>query len=169
MKLAFYRSDKGGHLYQRFIAWITRPGPYCHVEIVFDDIDMAVVAKLGTPVTQHDPNGTLAFSSSEQDGGTRFKIIDFTDGKWDLVKVPVEPMMAFCWCSEKLGMKYDFWGLRGFIGTKDITNPKKLWCSQTGLMCLQHCGYMVDYDSDISPNELAYDFYLIDEKGNRTC
>src|SRR5690349_1957541 len=100
MQLAFYRADAGGMFDHIIGAWTH--SQFAHVELVFDGS--------GADMTR-----ALCFSSSSRDGGpkgtggTRFKHIDLTDGKWVLVPVPstLEQEQAVIeWCKEQLGKKY---------------------------------------------------------------
>lgn len=156
MKIAFYRAIRP---YQRLIAFITRPGQYCHCELVFDRFTGKLPITMGgvvIPVLEHDPGGSLCFSSSEQDGGTRFKTIDLTDGKWDVVDVPIKSLAAFKWAVAHLNVQYDWAGLRGFVFPWDKADPKDLFCSECAVECMQDQGFYADLVAGkTSPNALA--------------
>lgn len=152
MKLAFAKAKKP---YQRVITFFTRPGPYSHVEICFDRFNGKLPLPGGVPVLEHDKGGLLCFSSAENDGGTRFKILDLNAEQWDLVDVPIKSLAAFKWCCGKLGVKYDFWGLRGFVFGEDDHNENDLWCSEAAIKCCQDQGYLTRFPTNISPNALA--------------
>lgn len=103
MKLAFYK-DKGD-MFDTLVRWWTRPkffkfwesARYSHVEVVFSD--------------------GLCFSASPRDKGVRFKSIDLTDGKWDVLelKVPQEgEALARLWSKGQAGKEYDWFGILFF-------------------------------------------------------
>ena len=127
MRLAFYKTEHG-RLYQKAIAWWTRPGPYCHVEVVFDGWDHVYYSNMD--IQQHDAGGSLCFSSSEQDGGTRFKIIDINPEQWDTVDVPYSYERSLAWALRHQHLKYDWRGLRGFVFPWEKPDPADLFCSE---------------------------------------
>ena len=48
------------------------------------------------------------------DGGVRYKEIDLTNGKWDLIDLPwANEEMALTFFENTKGSKYDWWGLLG--------------------------------------------------------
>lgn len=111
VKLAFYKGD--GDWFDKITKWRTA-GDYTHVEIVFTASGMS-------------------FSSSQRDGGTRFKNIDYSSGdKWDVVLVPGAPDKEVeKWCKEQQGKKYDWRGILGiFTFGKYKNNNNKWWCSE---------------------------------------
>ena len=157
MQLAFYKANTG-KAYQKLIAWITRPGPYCHVEVVFNGWREEWLYTNAMNVQKHDPKppAKLCFSASEQDKGTRFKEINLTDGHWDVVDVRCSQMSALAFCVPLVGTPSDFWGLRGFLVHKDLGNRKKLWCSEVAAKVLKDQGVLPNgFDTQCSPNELA--------------
>lgn len=155
MKLAFYKAQPHGRVYQKVIAWWTGRGPYCHTEIVLDDGTPTPAELAYMNIVEHDQGGTLCFSSAENDGGTRFKILDFNPQQWDLVSVPLDFHRALKWCIGKQHIKYDFWGLRGFVFGRNDSDPNDLWCSECALECCQDQMYLAGLATNISPNALA--------------
>ena len=153
VKLAFYKAFPSGRPYQKVIAYWTGRGPYCHTEIVFENWNGRFYSNMD--VREHDVGGTLCFSSAENDGGTRFKILDLNPQQWDLVDVPIEYDKALAWCIAHQHIKYDFWGLRGFVFGRDDANPNDLWCSETAIKCCEDQGYLAGFPTNISPNALA--------------
>ena len=162
IRLAFYKAA-GGKFYQRVIAFWTGRGPYCHVEVTWP----AWSGKWpdSVPLMRHDPGGSLCFSASEQDGGTRFKLIDLNPRQWDLVDIPIKPGPAFKWALAHLNIKYDFWGLRGFVFGRDDANPQDLWCSEAAIDICEDQNYLAGFPTNISPNALAELVGLIKGKG----
>jgi len=134
MRLAFYRAAKGTW-FSKSIAWFTRPGGWSHCELVFDTWTGAFDPSLD--IRQHDPGGSLCFSSAENDGGTRFKVLDLNDGKWDTVPVALDAGKALLWCRSRQGRKYDWRGLRGFILPWEKPDPADLFCSECAVECFQ--------------------------------
>ena len=142
IQFAFYKASKGT-LWSKAIAWFTK-GEYSHVEIAFRDLPQALweFYRCEMKVVPHDPGGTLCFSSASNDGGTRFKILDLGDGKWDLVDVPLGVEQALKWCIAHQGLKYDWRGLWGFVFPWETPDPKDLFCSETAVECSQDQGML---------------------------
>lgn len=155
MRLAFYKAYPKGHVYQRVIAWWTGRGPYCHVEITWPAWNGKLPLPGGIPILEHDKGGSLCFSAAENDGGTRFKVLDLNPEQWDVVDVPIKSLAAFKWAVAHLNIKYDWWGLRGFVFGRDDANPNDLWCSEAAIKCCQDQGYLTQFPTNISPNALA--------------
>lgn len=156
MKLAFYRAAKGT-VWSKAIALWTR-GPYSHVEIVFDDLDWSKWRRppVLIDLREHDAGGTLCFSSAENDGGTRFKMLDLHDGKWDLFPFPVDAARALQWCAGHQHLAYDWRGLRGFVFPWEKPDPRDLFCSECAVECGQDQGiFRALIAGRTSPNALA--------------
>lgn len=103
------------------------------------------------------PAEGFCFSSSVRDGGTRFKYIDLTDGRWDRwrVKIPTyAENRIFRWCQEQEGRKYDFLGIFGFAICKQIQDPDKWYCSEICAAALRRCN-VYDFPQKISPGRLG--------------
>lgn len=112
MQIAFYKGTSAAYfgLYNRLVRWWTR-GPYSHVEIVFSD--------------------GLSASSSFQDGGVRFKRIDYDARKWDMVALPqAEEQAVRQWFAAHVGEEYDVLGNAGFV-IDALNDGKRRWfCSE---------------------------------------
>ena len=98
MKLAFYKGTRPGlaGLYNRLVRLVDG-SIYSHAEVVFSD--------------------GMAASSSQMDGGVRFKAITFDPAKWDLIDAPTwfdEPQ-ARAWFVAHEGAAYDLAGNLRFL------------------------------------------------------
>lgn len=150
MRLAFYKAEKGT-VWSRLIAMWTQ-GPYSHVELVFNE---GTQPPLGVTAIQHDPHGTLCFSSAENDNGTRFKILDMNDGKWDFIDVKLDEQLALADAKSFLGLKYDWKGIMGFVFAPIPDNKYEYYCSEIVTLLLQQQGLVKDINSHkTSPNQL---------------
>jgi len=98
-------------------------GRFSHVELVFP---ADVVGEKNS------------FSSSGEDGGVRWKNIDYKKhpDRWAFIDFSVTPDQLNhikSLCDVEVGKKYDFLGILGFflLGTQElIQNKKKWWCSE---------------------------------------
>lgn len=162
MRFAFYKAAKKpgfAKVWSLGIAAITG-GPYSHCEIVFPLSDPR---NFPNTTLMHDDGGELCFGSAEADGGTRFKQINLSDGKWDLVEMPdLNQKFAMEWCLEHQGIKYDWAGLRGFVFPWDKPNPADLFCSEALIECAQDQFELMKWPGGgkviagkTSPNDLA--------------
>lgn len=134
LKLAFYKGGKT--FFDRVTRWRTN-GVHTHVELVFSD--------------------GVAFSSSQWDGGTRFKSIDFDPAKWDLVQVTLRRSVREAnvrdWCSLQLGMKYDWRGiLRFFAGRSGEEKRERWFCSEICGEALRRFGIL---PADLNPANMS--------------
>lgn len=166
MKIAFYKAKKKpgfAKIWSLGIAMITG-GPYSHCEIVLDPKYITEpFSETGILVQQHDPDGELCFSASEMDGGTRFKLIDLKDGKWDVVDMAeMNDRIVLNWCQDHQFLKYDWAGLRGFVFPWSKPNPENLFCSEAVVKCCQWQGELLKWPVGVpviagrtSPNDLA--------------
>jgi hypothetical protein len=157
MKVAFYKAASKpfpAKIWSLLIAQGT-DGPFSHCELVFDDWKGIVPASMN--IQNLKGPGNLCFSSSETDGGTRFKIIDLKPKHWVLVDLPhIEPVRALWWCKEHDGLKYDWRGLRGFVMPWETPDPKDLFCSECVVECGQDQGeFWTLTAGKTSPNDLA--------------
>lgn len=138
MKLAFYKATNE-NLFGKAIAWWTK-GPYSHVELVFS-------------------NG-MSFSSSSRDGGTRWKRIDYSDGKWDLVEIPVNAVdeaRIARWCDSVCGAKYDWDGIFGFVIPFWRQHANDWFCSEVCTAALQRVGLLSGVNpASTSPSKLYW-------------
>jgi len=112
MQVAFYKSTRPGlaGIYNRLVRWWTK-SPYSHVELVL--------------------SSGRSWSSSFEDGGVRWKLIDFDPEKWDLVDLPAElEAAAEAWFLEHRGQKYDLRGNLQFIIAAVGHSIKRWFCSE---------------------------------------
>lgn len=112
LRAAFYKGTRPGlpGIYNRLVRWWTR-SEYSHVEIVF-------------------PTGWAA-SSSFEDRGVRFKVIDFDPARWDFVDLPAHlEARAFLWFDDHRGQKYDSLGNLHFIVSPISDDKRKWFCSE---------------------------------------
>lgn len=111
MKVAFYK-DRTQFL-DSLIAWWTR-GPYSHIELVFER-----------------DGKTLCASSSPRDGGVRIKEIELDPNRWDVIEIQgYDEQKAIKWFSSRVGAKYDFVGLFGFVVSPLPEDRLKYFCSE---------------------------------------
>lgn len=130
MKLAFYKAEHG-NIIDKLIGLWTR-GPFSHVELLFSD--------------------GVSFSSSQWDGGVRFKKIDYSHKeRWSFLDIDgIANESEVKYLANKLrGAKYDWLGifLYEFLPF-NIQNSKKWYCSEicAHLLGLTPC--------QMSPNKL---------------
>ena len=107
---------------QSWIEWLSwRYSMISHVEILFS-------------------NG-LSFSSSEEDGGVRFKKIDFKPENWEFIEIDVTPEQEakiFRWCESKTKNSYNWWGIFFAMWLWFYTTWEDDWfCSQIVTRALQ--------------------------------
>lgn len=138
VQLAFYNGKE--NFFNKMTCWRTN-GNHSHVEIIFAD--------------------GFSFSSSQWDGGVRFKDILYTStDKWDILDIPdmgvrKEKLMKE-WCESQVGKKYDYRGiLRFFVGVKE-DNPDKWFCSEICCAALQRVRVLPSLlvPSQMSPEDL---------------
>lgn len=124
MQVWFYKAEYGNWV-SKLIAWWTS-GIHSHCEIMFSD--------------------GIAFSSSERDGGVRFKEgITNDTGHWDIVDIPgvmVEDQAKIKeWCSTQVGKDYDWKAIFGYLKDKQSSQDQKKWyCSEITLFTLRRFG-----------------------------
>jgi hypothetical protein len=123
MQVAFYKHRRGGikGLFDWLIRLVTR-GPYSHCELVFDQ--------------------GRAYSASMQDGGTRFKLIEFNPDHWDLVPVNMDELPVFWFCKDELGSKYDYPGVFRFLVPWVRESKERWFCSEVCCAALQRAEYL---------------------------
>jgi hypothetical protein len=145
MRLAFYRGSLSDKWLDRLIAGNDAPRLYSHVEIAFDEYSVS-------------GDLSMCFSSSWRDGGVRFKGIDLTDGKWDVVDVPAGPLdtvSVFRWCDPKVGGKYDVPGVLAFKVPFLRHVGAEWFCSEICTAALQQVGFFRGaLPHKLSPNAL---------------
>lgn len=139
MMLALYKGRRSENprakLFDRAVAWWT-DGLYSHCELVFED----------------EPSQfSLCYSSSNRDGGVRFKVIDITTGHWDVVDLAAyDESFAWQWFISHHGQRYDFAGLFGFVLPWRTHDPRRWFCSEA---CAAALGLPEPHR--LSPNGLA--------------
>lgn len=140
ISIAFYKSTKGifGPLI-RFKQYYLQRIPYrhaqfSHVELVFD--------------------GNECFSSSESDGGVRFKEIDLEStfvsksglrlNKWVKLEIDLTKSQydrCYAWAKSQTGNKYNWLGIFFAQGLNfNIRREGDWFCSEICLRCLQEAG-----------------------------
>lgn len=137
MQLALYKGTRPGlaGLFNRVVRWWTN-GPYSHCEIVLQALDGSQM---------------LCASSSNTDGGVRFKAIDLDPERWDLIALPAENATAVIrWFDAHLGEGYDFIGLAGFVLRRSDGSKRRWFCSEA---CAAALG--LDEPWRFCPNTLA--------------
>jgi hypothetical protein len=116
-------------------------GKFSHVELVFPHYYL--------------PTGN-SFSSSGEDGGVRYKDIDYTKNsdRWQFIQFAVtgdEMVDIKNLCDKEVNKKYDFIGILGFflLGSQEsIQDKNKWWCSEI-------VGYVLGIRPfRVSPNKL---------------
>lgn len=153
MKVAFKKVNYK-HPFSLAIAIFTASA-LTHVELAFEEYPL-------------DSEGrTLCFSSSEEDGGTRFKRILLDDG-WlilPLRETQEQLRTAMDYARSKTGLPYDWLGILGFVHDKDPSlpldtssehDPDTRFCSEIVTEILQHTfGWWSDKKPwKISPGDL---------------
>lgn len=111
-RIALYKGTRPGikGIYNRLVRWWTR-SPYSHCELVFSD--------------------GIAASSSLEDGGVRFKWIEFDAERWDFIELPTAlEEGAYTWFNEHRGRKYDVMGNLQFILACIPSSSNRWFCSE---------------------------------------
>jgi uncharacterized protein YycO len=134
LKILFYKA-RYGKIWDKLIGLWTF-GPYSHVEILFSD--------------------GVCFSSSPRDGGVRFKNIHILPERWTAIDMPTDQEENIKkWCEKKVGLRYDWWGILGFV-LPFVRQERKAWyCSEICITALKKFG-IVGCRARISPNS----FYI---------
>jgi hypothetical protein len=101
--------------------------PYSHVEL-------------------YDPQRTIqgddgqsryyCFSSYEGDGGVRWKHIHL-DKHAERYTIPIDPFHLWAWCDGKVGAKYDWAGILGFLNPMRRHDKQRWFCSEICLAAIQ--------------------------------
>jgi hypothetical protein len=139
MQIAFYKgpaTDSVHQLSHLSVTWWTR-SPYSHVELVVDG---------------------YAYSSSGRDDGVRRKLIDFTDGKWDLFDLDksfVDESYVKDFFFQTDSKKYDWAGVFRYPLPFLWNDPNRWYCSE---WCSAGLRYQ---NNDVSPGKL---FKLVQDK-----
>jgi len=113
IKVAFYKGTRPGikGIYNIGVRKWTR-SPYSHVELIF-------------------PDGEAA-SSSAEDGGVRFKTIEFDPANWDIIELPAAlyAQAAYNWFAIHEHEGYDYWGNAHFVVSIIGGNRRRWFCSE---------------------------------------
>lgn len=131
MKLAF---KKPTSVFDHTICIWTN-SPYCHVELVFDEYGQTSAPEGSSSF------GYLCFSSDTKSGGTRFKRIHFPSPDYTLVPLESSPGQADIadkYATSKLGLKYDYVGLFGFVLPFGEHDDHDRFCSEIVTEIMQH-------------------------------
>lgn len=139
MKIAFYKA-KHGSLLNKAINWCSGRDGYSHVEFQFSD--------------------GVFFGSSGEQGGVKFRVHDANPEHWEVIELRLNQSEEEClrdWCKRRVGMKYDWFGVLGFIlPAKHMAH--RWFCSAICYGGLERIGRLGQLPSwKVSPNEL----YLI--------
>jgi hypothetical protein len=147
MRFAFYKG-RGGGLLSKFIGWAIRwrtNGQFSHVEAVFPDFTA--------------DGKSLCFSSSEMDGGSRFKWIGVdNDPDWFVVDAPwLDADRCAIWCGREEGKPYDFRAIARFALNIPMKPNGIAFCSESQVLMCQAQGFFPDVDaSKVSPQDFLY-------------
>ena len=146
MKLAFYKGNKT--IFDKITTWRTG-GSHSHVELVFSTGE--------------------SFSSSQWDGGVRFKKIEYDTLKWDILELftnQYSEKVILEWCKTQNGKNYDWRGVLGiFIGKKE-DDPDKWFCSEICTKALQQVGLLTHLVPCYTSPETLWNSVMSMVKGN---
>jgi hypothetical protein len=111
MKVALYKGKRGGSAgaFDAAVRWWTR-GAYSHVELIFSD--------------------GMSASASARDGGVRFKDIEYHPDRWDIIEIEADEEYARAFFEQRVGLKYDYFGLFGFVWRPGIGKSRRWFCSE---------------------------------------
>lgn len=117
MRIAFYKGTRSGlqGLFNILVRWWTC-GPYSHCELIISEF----------------PDGAvLCGSASQIDGGVRLKRMVLDPTRWDVLYLPRgEEERALEWFEQRLGHRYDYFGLIGFLARPIKGSGKRWFCSE---------------------------------------
>lgn len=128
MKIAFYKASFGG--FYDFMIILASRSRYSHCEIVFSD--------------------GMCASSSPRDNGIRFKHIDMSNGKWDLIDLSplnIDEAKVRQWFIDHDHQKYDWIGAIGSAFNLKLLSDDKKFCSQA-------CAWALGIDLVTTPANL---------------
>ncbi|MCE3262610.1 MAG: hypothetical protein K0R43_1689 [Pseudoduganella sp.] len=132
-RAAFYKGTRPGlpGVYNRVVRWWTR-SKHSHMELIFSD--------------------GLSASSSFEDGGVRFKRINYSSDNWDFRELPQwMEAPARRYFEDRKGWRYDLLGQLHFIISPIRGAVRKLFCSAAGLGAL-----MIEESYRYSPGEAYF-------------
>jgi hypothetical protein len=133
-RAAFYKGTRPGlpGIYNRVVRWWTR-SDHSHMELIFSD--------------------GMSASSSFEDGGVRFKQIDYSSASWDFRDLPQwMEAPARRYFEDRKGWKYDLCGQLHFVIRRIRGAARTVFCSSACLGAL-----MIEESYRYSPG----DAYLI--------
>jgi hypothetical protein len=142
LRVAFYTSSKG--FYESLISIFA--GIPTHCELLFSD--------------------GLCFSSSNRDGGIRFKKIDLNPDKWLIINVPKaneSQARAYCEYLAEQNSGYDYLGI--LLGWLGIHSKRRWFCSEVTARVLQESGVALDVDPETVSPYMLYE-ELVNRKDN---
>ena len=122
-------------------------GGHSHEELIYSNKALQLYVEMGVPTLNVIPpellelalksSQGLCFSSSERDGGVRFKlecdVVGSHPESWDLLDVTnnAEAMLTMLsFCVNQNGKKYDWPGVLGFRFMGLAQDPEKWYCSE---------------------------------------
>lgn len=106
---AFYKAE--GRLVDKLIRWWTQ-SRFSHCELVFSNDEM--------------------FSADAWTGTTRFTR-SFTPAHWELVPITIgedQEALLYQWCLDRVGKKYDWLGVFGFVLPFIKQDSSRWFCSE---------------------------------------
>ena len=131
MKLALYKA-RGNWMDRAIRAWMR--GPYSHVELVVGDA----------------PWGSTCFAASNREGAVRLKTMVLDADTWDIVDLGSDgEAEARQWFLDRIGAKYDWIGILGFIFRPIRGSRSRYFCSEAVAAAL---GFAEPWRMD--PNQL---------------
>jgi len=179
IKLAFYRNSKSifGKVIRfqqkNFDGLDNRYALYSHVEIVFESFSATKIGFSGLDILSAIEHG-ISFSSSEQDGGTRFKVIKWKKSHWDFFDISVTDKQytdILNFCISQNNKKYNWLGIifsqglksKWFVREMPHGYCKDWYCSQIVTRAIQ-AGKMLAGVSSLFTNpgklKMELDFYF---------
>ena len=78
--------------------------------------------------------------------------------RWDYIEVEIDPErfeVALAESNKLMGLKYDFWGIFGFLNPFPVQDEKRWYCSEICNWFAVLCG-ITNREKRISPRRLAY-------------
>lgn len=156
MKVAFYLGSKGG--IQDKLIDLRTGSKYSHCELILQTPDVpSDLFYRDIPVQGIQTLTTdLCFSSSNRDGGTRLKWIEFKPDRWVFVDVPVNNVPGVeAKALSLLGRRYGWATIMNYLLPFGEHSKAGLICSEALVMALQMDGMMRDQKPwKVSPGKL---------------
>ena len=149
-----------------FYNWKVLKYNYSHVEVwvvgglgVFEIEDMGYFGKCLSSTTRGTADGVRLAPACD--------ILHHPE-RWDYIEAIVDPErleIAIEESNKLMGLKYDFWGIFGFLNPLPVQDSKKWYCSELCNWFAVLCG-ITEREKRISPRRLA--FKLAKKWGNPT-